>query len=160
MVDQVTNPTSPSPVAGSQPSASPMKKMPKSPVNVGIIIGAILVILVGVGSGWFLSGKSTASQGSADKMDTGAKQNDTEAGVEDASTFPDTAEGILRKGGIEGEGTHYLERGSGPKQYAYLTSTVIDLESFVDKKVQVWGETITSVHAPWLMDVGKIKVIE
>lgn len=53
-----------------------------------------------------------------------------------------------------------MVRGIGPSQYAYLTSTVIDLSAFTGKKVQVWGQTIAGKKAGWLMDVGKVKVIE
>jgi len=34
------------------------------------------------------------------------------------------------------------------------------LQSFVGKKVMVWGQTIAAQQAGWLMDVGKIKVTE
>jgi len=53
-----------------------------------------------------------------------------------------------------------LIRPGGDSQNVYLTSTVIDLESFVGKKVEVWGETIGAREAGWLMDVGKVKVTE
>ena len=66
----------------------------------------------------------------------------------------------MEEGGIGGEGTYHLIRGSGPSQYAYLTSSVIDLGSFVGKKVQIWGETVSGKKAGWLIDVGKIKVVE
>jgi hypothetical protein len=66
----------------------------------------------------------------------------------------------LEEGGIDGEGTHHLVRDGGPSKSVYLTSTVIDLDSFAGKKVKVWGETISARKAGWLMDVGKIKIIE
>ena len=34
------------------------------------------------------------------------------------------------------------------------------VESFSGKKVMVWGETISAQKAGWLMDVGKIKVLD
>ena len=37
-----------------------------------------------------------------------------------------------------------------------LTSVNIDL----DKKVKVWGETNTAQEAGWLMDVGKLELLE
>ena len=67
---------------------------------------------------------------------------------------------MLEEGGISGEGTHHLVRGSGPSQYAYLTSSVVDLEPFVGKKVQVWGQTFTGKKAGFFMDIGKIKVVD
>jgi hypothetical protein len=90
----------------------------------------------------------------------GVEVSETEAGLTDNGNFSDTAEGILVEGGIEGEGTYHLDRGTGPTKYVYLTSSVFDLQSFVGKKVQVWGETISGLHAGWLMDVGKLKVID
>jgi len=35
---------------------------------------------------------------------------------------------------------------------------VIDLSGFVDKKVEIWGETLAAKKAGWLMDVAKVKV--
>ena len=37
---------------------------------------------------------------------------------------------------------------------------VLDLQGYVGKKVEVWGETIGAKQAGWLMDVGKIRIIE
>jgi len=45
-------------------------------------------------------------------------------------TFPDKTEGVLREGGIEGEGNFHLERPGGESQNVYLTSTTVDLELF------------------------------
>lgn len=80
--------------------------------------------------------------------------------VADEAVFSDTAKGLLVEGGIKGEGTHHLDRDLGEQKYVYLTSSVIDLQSFVGKKVQVWGETLAAQNAGWLMDVGRVKVIE
>jgi hypothetical protein len=112
-----------------------------------------------VGTGWLISGRSSAS-GTPKEAAPGATSSKTEAGIADEATFRDSAEGLLVEGGIEGEGTHHLDRDLGEEKYVYLTSTVIDLQSFVGKKVQVWGETIAGKKAGWLMDVGKVKVIE
>jgi hypothetical protein len=124
-----------------------------------MVLGAVLVVLAGVGTGWLISGRSSAS-GTPKEAAPGATSSKTEAGIADEATFRDSAEGLLVEGGIEGEGTHHLDRDLGEEKYVYLTSTVIDLQSFVGKKVQVWGETIAGKKAGWLMDVGKVKVIE
>jgi len=124
--------------------------------NLILIVGAVLVVLAGIGTGWFLSGGKGKSQTVAE----GATQTQSEAGIADEKTFKDSAEGVLEEGGIQGEGTHHLKRDSDSTQFVYLTSTVIDLQSFVGKKVQVWGETVQGKKAGWLMDVGKIKVID
>ena len=136
-----------------------LKRFPKQgSKNLLIALGSFLVILVGVGTGWLLSGGGKGEGSTA--VAPGGKKTVKEAGIADEETFRDSAEGTLVEGGIDGEGTHHLERGLGADKDVYLTSTVIDLEAFVGKKVMVWGETIRAQKAGWLMDVGKVKVIE
>lgn len=77
-----------------------------------------------------------------------------------SKTFSDSAIGTVKEGGINGEGTHTLEREGGKTQNAALTSSVVDLELFVGKKVEVKGETNDSNKAGWLLDVGSIKILE
>lgn len=77
-----------------------------------------------------------------------------------SKTFADAATGTIQSGGINGEGTHTLEREGGKTQNAALTSSVIDLDLFVGKKVEVKGETNDSAKAGWLMDVGSIKILQ
>lgn len=77
-----------------------------------------------------------------------------------SKTFADSATGTIKAGGVNGEGTHTLERVGGVTQNAALNSSVVDLELFVGKKVEVKGETNDSTKAAWLMDVGSIKIIE
>jgi len=74
--------------------------------------------------------------------------------------FKDTATGTIEKGSINGEGTHILNRAGGASQRASLTSSVIDLDLFVGKKVEVKGETNSSTKTSWLLDVGTIKIVE
>lgn len=81
-------------------------------------------------------------------------------GSEDTKTFKDTAEGTLVEGGIEGEGAYHLERPGGESQNVYLTSSVVDLSPFVDRKIKVWGKTFAGEKAGWLMDVGRVEVLE
>ncbi|MBI4153414.1 hypothetical protein HY503_00225 [Candidatus Woesebacteria bacterium] len=138
-----------------------VKKFPKFDFKStgGLIVGAVAVVILGVGSGWLLSGKGKLLGGQTTTV-PGAETGPKEAGLADEATFRDSAEGILEEGGINGEGTHRLVRPGGESQNVYLTSTVIDLQSFVGKKVKIWGETISAKKAGWLMDVGKVKVIE
>lgn len=75
-------------------------------------------------------------------------------------TFTDTATGTIIKGGINGEGTHTLQREGGKTQNAALTSSTVDLDLFIDKKVEIKGETNSSTKAGWFLDVGIIKVLE
>lgn len=131
--------------------------------NATLIFGTLAVILAGITTGWLLSGQSIVGVKKESQVETskGVEVSETEAGLEDESSFSEqqSPEGVLVEGGVEGEGTHHLDRGLGKDKYVYLTSTVIDLQSFVGKKVKVWGETLSGLHAGWLMDVGKIKII-
>lgn len=149
--------------ASRAPTTGMLKKFPKDSKKGKLLmaLGAFLVVLVGVGAGWLLSGKKLGSStSSSEEKMPDVKVSNTEAGVSDTSAFPDEAEGTLKEGGIDGEGTYHLERPGGESKYVYLTSTVIDLGSFVDKDVKVWGETVSGKKAGWLMDVGKIQVVE
>lgn len=139
-----------------KPLETPNQKPRFSSSNLIMASVSLLVISAGILTGYLLS-RNGSNQVT---LTTTAVVTDKEAGVVDEKTFPDTTEGILESGGINGEGTHHIVRGIGPSQYAYLTSTVIDLDKFVGKKVQVWGQTISGKKAGWLMDVGKVKVIE
>ncbi|MEJ2348113.1 MAG: hypothetical protein P8Y17_02875 [Patescibacteria group bacterium] len=103
-----------------------MKKFPKgvSKKTMSYVLASFLIVLLGVGTGWFLSGSAKSgskspTSGAAPGAETGAK----EAGIADESTFRDTAEGVLEEGGVDGEGTHHLVREGGPSKYVYLTST-------------------------------------
>jgi len=75
-------------------------------------------------------------------------------------SFKDSATGTIEKGNINGEGTHILNREGGATQRASLTSSTVDLDLFVGKKVEVKGETNASRKAGWFMDVGSIKILE
>jgi hypothetical protein len=121
------------------------------------LVGAFLVVLLGVGSAWMISSK-VINKGPV--AAPGVKVTSTEAGVLDAKTKYDNATGTIKSGGIGNEGTHHLEREGGVSQNVYLTSSVIDLSSFEGKKVQIWGQTLASKKAGWLMDVAKVQVAQ
>ena len=82
------------------------------------------------------------------------------AGIADKKTFKDKAEGILKEGGLDGEGNFHLERPGGESQNVYLTSTTVDLSQYTGKKIRVWGETFSAEKAGWLMDVGLVEVLQ
>jgi hypothetical protein len=79
-------------------------------------------------------------------------------GSTDTKTFKDCAMGELIKndGKITTEGSHKLLREGGESQSVYLTSSVVDLDQFIQKNVQVCGETNKAQKAGWLMDVGRV----
>jgi len=123
-----------------------------------VVVGAIIL---GVGSGFIgnmiASGMNFGSlSNSGDTTSSDSKKES--AGVMDKKTFPDSAQGLLKEGGMEGEGSYHLERPGGKSQNVYLTSTAVDLSIFVGKKVKVWGQTFAAEKAGWLMDVGYIEV--
>ncbi|KKR10704.1 MAG: hypothetical protein UT39_C0016G0009 [Candidatus Woesebacteria bacterium GW2011_GWA1_39_21] len=162
----VLTPVSPQPV---RPDAPVFDKPLVKPITTKkfnkntllMVLASVLVVVLGVTTGWFLAGNKQAGSsptGSSDSSSSGGSA--TEAGIGDESSYSSTAEGVLKQGGIKGEGTHYIDRGLGEGKYVYLTSSVVDLDSFVDKKVQVWGETISAKYASWLIDVGRIKVVD
>jgi hypothetical protein len=143
---QVQNPVAP--IVNSLPKGGLKKIWP-------YILGSFLIVAVGVGTGWMI----TKNKGGS--TNPGAvKTTDKMAVVKDISEFKDTATGILEEGGISGEGQFHLTRSGGVSQTVYLTSTSVDLSSFVGKKVQVWGQTLSARKAGWLMDVGKVQVVE
>lgn len=136
----------------------------------GVLLPALVILAVifaGTGTGWVLA-RGSASEESVsgveegDKVAPGAKVSEggKEAGINDEKTFKDKAEGTLEEGGLDGEGTHKLIRPGGASQTVYLTSSVIDLDEFVGKRVEVWGETNKGQKAGWLMDVGRVKVLD
>lgn len=140
----------------------PVNNMPTN-MNTGknkvwpYIVGVFVVVALGVGSAWMISSKLINKGATAAP---GVKVTSTEAGVLDSKTKYDNATGTLKEEGIGNEGTHHLDREGGADQTVYLTSSVIDLSSFVGKKVEVWGQTLASKKAGWLMDVAKVQVVQ
>lgn len=127
-----------------------------------LLIGVVLIILFGAATGYFLSSKSIPGvTGKSTNQEKGASvKKGMVFGSDDLKTFRDTTEGVLEKGGIDGEGSHHLTRPGGESQTVYLTSSIVDLEQFITRKVKVWGETNKARKAGWLMDVGRVEVLE
>lgn len=124
-----------------------------------IILFLILAVL-GVGTGFLLSqaqGFSVVPSSPLSKIGTGVDKGKTYGGDDVKDT--DDAEGTLREGGIEGEGSFHLERPGGVSQNVYLSSSVLDLSQFIGKKVKVWGLTHDAEKAGWLMDVVRLQVL-
>lgn len=135
----------------------PLKSIDWTGKTIGVLV---VVLLLGILTGFGLYAWTTKGTKLVAGKNVEVVQNSTEEGVKDASTFKDTATGIIQEndGKLTKEGTHILVRGD-VSQNAYLTSSVIDLSKYVGKKVQVWGETFSGQKAGWLMDVGRIKVL-
>lgn len=133
-------------------NASETQKLLSLPAVIALCL--VTVILGGVGGFMMVKKPATATTGGKGT----AVQTDTSAGVVDKKTFKDSAEGLLKEGGMEGEGNFHLERPGGVSQNAYLTSSTVDLGKYVGKKVKVWGQTFQGQKAGWLMDVGLIEI--
>ena len=124
-----------------------------------IILGAVVL---GILSGFGLSKSASVSTNSTTNTSANLSNvaKGTVVGSNDTKTFSDQTSGIVKKGGIDGEGTFHLVRPGGDSQNVYLTSSIIDLQSLIDRKIKVWGQTIKAQHAGWLMDVGRVEVLE
>jgi hypothetical protein len=136
------------------------KKMPLLIAAVAIVAG----ILTGLGAQ-----KLAAQSGIASNITGGPEpvsqvagdviNNGDVFGVPDEETFKDSAEGYLEIGGLDGEGSHKLTRPGGVSQTVYLTSSITDLDKFDGMQVKVWGETFKGQKAGWLMDVGRVQIV-
>lgn len=134
-----------------------------------IVIGVIVVLVLGLGSGfagaYLISSNSGVPVVSKENQKSVSEVEDAMRvgavfGVPDENTFRDDTEGVLVKGGLEGEGSHTLLRPGGVSQNVYLTSSVVDLDQFENIRIRIWGETFKGQKAGWLMDVGRVEVKE
>lgn len=148
-------------------SESLVHELPESSMSsarTAYVVFAVLILL-GIGSGYLLATfkhsttSPTASSSSSVTAGKAVAKGDI-VGSQDEKTFKDSAEGLLKPGGINGEGAYHLERPGGASQNVYLTSSVIDLSLYENHKVKVWGQTNAAQTAGWLMDVGRLQVLE
>lgn len=138
------------------------KKSSASRLNKVVpLILILFIIAAGAISGLFLS--STGIKGEGESAISEQEELTPEAKQSFTQTFRDEAEGELEKNDEldkYAQGTHKLIRPGGEAQTAYLTSSVLDLDEYVGKKVKVFGETFGSLQVGWLMDVGKVEVTQ
>ncbi len=122
-------------------------------------VAIVLIIIAGTGTGFYLS-KMGKSAPKATSVSTNSEQVTPQVKESFSQTFKDQADGTIEKNDKldkYAQGTHRLVRAGGESQTAYLTSTVLDLDQYVGKKVRVFGETFGSSQVGWLMDVGKVE---
>lgn len=136
----------------------PIKKASKLNLqNIMPILIILIVVILGILTGLVASSRNkSAAQGAQ-------AEEDLPQAVKESfnQTFKDEAEGTIEKNDQldkYAQGTHKLLRPGGEEQTAYLTSSVLDLDQYVGKKVKVFGETFGSSQVGWLMDVGKVEV--
>ena len=152
--------------AESQPQATDqLRTAPKQAKLAKIIPYLIVVLLVGLGIFTGLVVSSVQKTKAQDKQAKSIEEEELSPQQQEsfAQTFRDEAEGTVEKNedlDKYAQGTHKLLRPGGESQTAYLTSSVLDLDDYVGKKVKVFGETFGSSQVGWLMDVGKVEVIE
>ncbi len=136
----------------------------------GMFITLVIIVLIagsltGVGIGKLRASRMTSVdgniyQGKAIQAVAGANvKNGDVFGSANEADFKDSADGFMVAGGIDGEGSEHLLRPGGDDQTVYLTSSVTDLSKFEGMEVKVWGETFQGQKAGWLMDVGRVQVI-
>lgn len=122
------------------------------------MLAAVLVIsiIAGIGTGYLM-----ASSGGGGRIPLIEKT--PEHAAEDTKTFRDFAEGKITKkpddkNSANSQGTHLLIRdGATP---VLLTSSVLDLSEYENKKVKIYGETNNLAGTGWFMDVGRVEVIQ
>jgi hypothetical protein len=142
---------------GVMQSFSPKKTAKKS--NMKIVGTFILVVLFGLGSGYVLASRNSSSDNSGSNVSMMGAEKGKIFGAKSTKGFDNPAEGIIKEGGIEGEGAFHMERPGGDDQTVYLTSSSVDIGKFINKKVRVWGKSQDAQHAGWLLDVGRLEVL-
>ena len=143
---------------------NPQTNQNQSPKNIlphiATFVVAGVIILAGIYTGFYLAlPKGEQPQAVTATQEPGKPPPP----AQDTQTFRDKATGVIQKnesGDPYAQGTHKLAREGGPSQTAYLVSSVVDLDTYAGKKVEVWGETFQSTKVGWLMDVGKVNVLE
>lgn len=118
---------------------------------------AVIAVVLGALTGYILSTKGGTKVSSLSVGTAKSAQQDTR-------TFKDFAQGTLKakpqssNNGEDTKGTHLLIReGAVP---VTLTSSVLDLPQYENKKVKVFGETQAVPGVEWFMDVGKIEEVQ
>jgi hypothetical protein len=144
--------------------------LPKKAPLVSIYMILIVVALATALGFWVSRFQSTEDNNSffSDKKDiVSIEEIDNASEIEigkvygnNGKIYKDNATGIIQKGNINGVGTHILKREGGDGQTVSLTSSSVDLDLFIDRKVEIQGETNASDKTSWLVDVGMVTVLE
>ena len=163
---KLPQPTTPPVNPQVKPQAQVVNKIPpqSAPGKFKKFLPVILIIIIvttGIFSGLVFSSRAKGSQMSA-KSAIFEENLSPEQKQSFNQTFRDQAEGKIERNDEKdkyAQGTHKLIRPGGEDQTAYLTSSTLDLDEYNGKKVKVFGETFGSSQVGWLMDVGKVEVI-
>ena len=143
------------------------KPLPSQKIKLTKVFGIVLVIFLGISTGYFLAGRAAIGlipNTSLTTKGTVERSQPVEvvgSGCSDTATFSDQATGELATNDrtVVKEGTHKLIRPGGKDQTAYLFSSVMDLDPYIGRQVTVRGETFSAKQAGWLMDVGCVEIL-
>lgn len=151
---------------GPSPQESELRKVPPRffPKVTAILPIFIIVVVVAAGvlTGLVLASRSKYKASSASAAIEGENLNEEQKQSVQTVTR-DQAEGTIEKNDKfeeTAQGQWKLIRPGGESQTAFLTSSYLDLDEYVGKKVKVYGETLGSDKVGWLMDVAKVEVID
>ena len=143
-----------------KPSPSLLRAVPKNLPLAKLLPLAIIVVIVEAGS---ISGLVFSSRNKNAKIVT-SSIDEKNLSPEQKQSFQtvtrDSAEGVVEKNDKfeqTAQGQWKLIREGGESQTAYLTSSFLDLDQYIGKKVKVYGETLGSDKVGWLMDVAKVE---
>lgn len=125
-----------------------------------LITVSVLIVLVGSVVGFGLSRSKVVKASKEGSISPELIKTSIEAGYKDTKLFESIVTGTVKKGGLFGDGTHTLVQDSNPKNPAALLSSVVDLDEYVDKHVQIWGRSQKGLKAAWLLEVGRVKILE
>lgn len=149
----------PIPTPGGRESVVQEPADTKKVSRLGLVI-LLLVVVAGLVTGRVLSrSRASSSTGEVAKILSSDKK---EVGIKDEKTFNTCASGTLEineTNGKKTEGSHKLIREGGPSQTLYMVSSVVPLDDYLGKNVEVCGQTLNSKLVPWFMDIGKLKLI-
>lgn len=142
--------------------AQDIREAPKNSKFSKIVPLIILIVLIGAGifSGIVLSSRSKNKAIQQSAAIDESKLNPQQKQAVQVVTR-DSAEGTIEKNDdykVTAQGQWKLIRPGGESQTAYLTSSYMDLDQYVGKKVKVFGETLGTDKVGWLMDVAKVEV--
>ena len=143
----------------------PLRSVPKRNMLSKLlpILIVVIVATAGILSGLVFSSRAKSASKAASAAIQDEQNLSPEVQKSFNQTFKDQAEGTIEENDQldkYAQGTHKLIRPGGESQTAYLTSSVLDLGQYVGKKVKVFGETFGSSQVGWLMDVGKVEVVQ
>jgi len=149
---------------------SPVKNFSEPGVNFlkSVLAPALIVVALILGggvTGFFLSGQDqltgsmTGTKADGQQARGGVPK---EAGIDNPDVYKDRTQGRLEENNNKDipEGSHRLIRPGGEDQIAYLTSSILDLNLFLGECIEIWGETHAAQKAGWLMDVGRVELLD